>query len=122
MRDAGSDGKGKRQVQQRGVSDAVTFFLCTSYSTMSPITRRQKRQERVNYAESSSDASDSEDENFDSSDMSEDDEPATKKKTPTRSNQWAELQRARAQQRRSQWKAAVSKRKKPTIAPRSIKR
>ncbi|CDS13846.1 hypothetical protein LRAMOSA06020 [Lichtheimia ramosa] len=89
---------------------------------MSPITRRQKRQERVNYAESSSDASDSEDENFDSSDMSEDDEPATKKKTPTRSNQWAELQRARAQQRRSQWKAAVSKRKKPTIAPRSIKR
>lgn len=89
--------------------------------TMSPVTRRQKRHNRVNYAESESDHSDSE---FDStssgSDMSEDE--AVTKRTPTRSNQWAELQRARAQQRRSQWKAAVNKRKKPTIAPRSIKR
>ncbi|KAJ8661687.1 hypothetical protein O0I10_002494 [Lichtheimia ornata] len=88
---------------------------------MSPVTRRQKRHNRVNYAESESDHSDSE---FDStssgSDMSEDE--AVTKRTPTRSNQWAELQRARAQQRRSQWKAAVNKRKKPTIAPRSIKR
>ncbi|KAI7883305.1 P-loop containing nucleoside triphosphate hydrolase protein [Lichtheimia hyalospora FSU 10163] len=91
---------------------------------MPPTTRRQQRQQRqdrVNYAESSSDHSDSEDENFDSSDMSEE-EATIKKKTPTRSNHWAELQRARAQQRRSQWKAAVTKRKKPTIAPRSIKR
>ena len=103
------------------VSDAVTFFLSL---TMPPTTRRQQRQQRqdrVNYAESSSDHSDSEDENFDSSDMSEE-EATIKKKTPTRSNHWAELQRARAQQRRSQWKAAVTKRKKPTIAPRSIKR
>lgn len=127
MREA--TGTKKRKVQQRGVCESEfrpsSFFYLSSLThshTMSPVTRRQKRHNRVNYAESESDHSDSE---FDSassssSDMSEDE--AVTKKTPTRSNQWAELQRARAQQRRSQWKAAVNKRKKPTIAPRSIKR